>query len=145
MDNLLYVIGIGDDGAEGLLPQSARVIELADVLVGGERQLAFFPNFLGDKVVLKSPIIQKLKDIHATYSGRRIVVLASGDPLFYGIGSLILKQFGASRVNIMPHLSSVQLAFAKAGESWQDANIVSLHGRPIIGLAQKINRHDKVA
>ena len=67
---------------------------------------------------------------------RPTVVLASGDPLFYGIGGYL-----ASKINIevYPYFSSIQLAFAKMGESWQDAYFVSVHGRSMKGLAQRID------
>jgi precorrin-6Y C5,15-methyltransferase (decarboxylating) len=70
------------------------------------------------------------------------VILASGDPLFYGVGSLLSKKLN---VEIYPHLSSIQLAFAKMGEAWQDAALMSVHGRSIKGLAQRIDGKEKVA
>ena len=76
---------------------------------------------------------------------RRVVVLASGDPLFYGIGAYLARQLGPETLSVIPHVSSVQLAFARCGESWQDAAVVSVHGRPLRGLAQRVNACDKVA
>ncbi|WP_379133117.1 precorrin-6y C5,15-methyltransferase (decarboxylating) subunit CbiE [Paenibacillus sp. sgz500958] len=145
MDNPIVIIGIGEDGAGGLSPESLRRIGHSDVLLGGERQLAFFSGYTGDKIVMKGGLAafaDKLADV-ATH--RRAVVLASGDPLFFGIAGYLVKRFGAGRVEVIPHYSSVQLAFARLGDSWHDAELVSLHGRPLAGLAQRIDGRSKVA
>ena len=71
-----------------------------------------------------------------------MLYLASGDPLFYGIGSYLARKLN---VDVYPYLSSLQQAFAKMNESWQDAYIVSVHGRSMKGLAQRIDGREKVA
>lgn len=134
------MIGIGDSGAAGLLPQYIEWINDCDVLVGGERHLDFFPHFEGEKLVIKGglkPLIEKLQK-----ETRNVVILVSGDPLFYGLGGVLAKKLS---IEIYPYMSSVQLAFSKMQESWQDAYITSLHGRPIKGFAQKIDGRKKVA
>lgn len=134
------MIGIGDSGATGLLPQYIKWINDCDVLVGGERHLAFFPSFKGEKLVIKGglkPLIETLQK-----ETRNVVILVSGDPLFYGLGGVLAKKLS---IEIYPYTSSMQLAFSKMQESWQDAYITSLHGRPIKGFAQKIDGRKKVA
>lgn len=74
-----------------------------------------------------------------------IVVLASGDPLFFGIGGVLAKKLGPDAVSVIPTVSSIQWAFARMGLAWQDAGFLSVHGRSLDGLAQRINRYDKVA
>src|SRR5260221_6646634 len=66
--------------------------------------------------------------------GSKPVVLASGDPLFYGIARFLIKHVGADKVEVRPYLSSMQLAFARAGLSWEDAQFLSVHGRPMENL-----------
>jgi precorrin-6Y C5,15-methyltransferase (decarboxylating) len=127
----LVVVGIGHDGPGGLTPEALAHIARARVLAGGQRHLAFFPDWQGEKVLIKTDlpgVLQKLKDC---YRQRKTVVLASGDPLFYGIGHLLLQTFPKDDVLFLPHVSSVQLAFARIKESWHDAWVVSLHGRPL--------------
>lgn len=136
----MKLIGIGDNGRESLLPQYAQWINESEVLVGGERLLAFFPNYQGEKVVIKgglSAFVERLQN-----ETRPTVVLASGDPLFFGIGSYLSSKIN---IEVYPYLSSIQLAFAKMGESWQDAYLVSVHGRSMKGLAQRIDGKAKVA
>ncbi|WDL96523.1 precorrin-6y C5,15-methyltransferase (decarboxylating) subunit CbiE [Alicyclobacillus sp. ALC3] len=145
MPSEVIVVGIGDDGAVGLMGDARTLVEQADLLVGGERQLNFFPNYIGEQRVIKGKLTALLDDLQDLPDTQSVVVLASGDPLFYGIGSLLIKRLGRERVRIIPHLSSVQLAFARCGESWQDASVISLHGRPIAGLAQRIGNAQTVA
>ncbi|MGE6228116.1 precorrin-6y C5,15-methyltransferase (decarboxylating) subunit CbiE [Paenibacillus chitinolyticus] len=140
MNKPIKVIGIGDNGLESLLPAYRQWIEESEVLVGGERHLAFFPDYRGEKMVLKGGLSAMTDGLAA--EERTVVVLASGDPLFYGIGSLLARKLP---VELYPNLSSLQLAFARMGESWQDAHVVSLHGRSIKGLAQRIDGRPKVA
>ena len=71
---------------------------------------------------------------------RPTVVLASGDPLFFGIGGYLSSKIN---IEVYPYVSSIQLAFAKMGESWQDAYFVSVHGRSMKGLAQRIDGQSK--
>ncbi|WP_074952532.1 bifunctional cobalt-precorrin-7 (C(5))-methyltransferase/cobalt-precorrin-6B (C(15))-methyltransferase [Alicyclobacillus macrosporangiidus] len=144
MDRRVWVIGIGDDGAAGLPEGVRQVVETADVLAGGDRQLAFFPDFSRERWRVQGGL-RDLADRIRSAEGRRVAVLASGDPLFYGIGSYLAKVLGPDAVTVVPAVSSVQLAFARAGVGWQDAAILSVHGRPMRGLAQRVDRHDKVA
>ncbi|GAB7387062.1 bifunctional cobalt-precorrin-7 (C(5))-methyltransferase/cobalt-precorrin-6B (C(15))-methyltransferase [Bacillaceae bacterium] len=140
MSGAIKVIGIGDNGKESLLPLYLHWIEESERLVGGERHLAFFPDYRGEKVAIKgglASLVERLRD-----ERKKTVVLASGDPLFYGIGGYLAKKLP---VEIYPNVSSLQLAFAKMGESWQDAHFESVHGRSMRGLAQRIDGREKVA
>lgn len=140
MTQTMKVIGIGDDGQQSLLPLYRSWIEESELLVGGERHLSFFPEYAGEKRVLKGGLTALVEELRS--ETRKTVILASGDPLFYGIGSLLAKKLN---VEIYPHHSSIQLAFAKMGEAWQDAALLSVHGRSIKGLAQRIDGKEKVA
>ncbi|WP_412758928.1 precorrin-6y C5,15-methyltransferase (decarboxylating) subunit CbiE [Metabacillus fastidiosus] len=140
LNQSIKLIGIGDNGQESLLPQYAQWIEESEVLVGGERVLAFFPNYQGEKITVKGglkAIVERLQE-----ENRPTVVLASGDPLFYGIGGYLSSKIN---IEVYPYLSSVQLAFSKMGESWQDAYFVSVHGRSMKGLAQRVDGRAKIA
>ncbi|GMA63434.1 precorrin-6y C5,15-methyltransferase (decarboxylating) subunit CbiE [Alicyclobacillus fastidiosus] len=138
-DKRVVVIGVGDDGVRGLSTEVRAVLSSRDVLYGSDRQLSFFPDFPGEKRVFTSPLQAVIEDIKREADKRLVAVLASGDPLFYGIGSTLVKRLGSEQVHIYPHLSSIQLAFARAGLGWQDARIISLHGRDIAGFAQRLH------
>lgn len=134
------MIGIGDNGIGGLLPQYKKWIEDSEVLVGGERALEFFPRYKGKKLVIKGGLSNLATTLQE--ESRSTVVLASGDPLFYGIGGYLAKKLP---LEIYPSMSSIQLAFSRMKESWQDAYLTSVHGRSMKGLAQRIDGKEKVA
>jgi precorrin-6Y C5,15-methyltransferase (decarboxylating) len=139
------VIGIGDDGCKGLSARALEAVMTAQWLVGGERQLAFFPEFRGERIVLQSGISEALDRIAAIADEHNVCVVASGDPLFFGVGSLVVKKIGAAHVAVIPQPSCVQWAFARAGLKWDDAAFLSLHGRPRTGLVSRLRRLAKVA
>ncbi|MGQ0594039.1 MAG: precorrin-6y C5,15-methyltransferase (decarboxylating) subunit CbiE [Gammaproteobacteria bacterium] len=143
MRRAVTIVGIGDDGCAGLTSRAMNAIARAQVLAGGARQLGFFPDFQGERVVLKDAIGQALDRIALLAEDHGVCILASGDPLFYGIGALVMKKLGAEHIEVIPQPSSMQLAFARAGLKWDDAAFISLHGRPLAGLATRLKRLSK--
>jgi precorrin-6Y C5,15-methyltransferase (decarboxylating) len=126
------VTGIGADGWAGLSPRSRAAIEQAGVVVGGPRQLALLPDSVaGRRIPLPSPLLPGLSELVDAHAGSALVVLASGDPMFYGIGSTLVRLLGAGRVRVLPHPSSVSLAAARLGWPLDDVDVVSLVGRPL--------------
>jgi precorrin-6Y C5,15-methyltransferase (decarboxylating) len=126
------VTGIGADGWAGLSPRSQAAIEQAGAVIGGPRQLALLPDSVaGRRIPLPSPLLPGLSELVASHAAARLVVLASGDPMFYGIGSTLVRLFGAARVRVLPHPSSVSLAAARLGWALDDVDVVSLVGRPL--------------
>jgi precorrin-6Y C5,15-methyltransferase (decarboxylating) len=139
------LVGIGDDGCVSLSSRAANAVAKAHVLVGGERQLAFFPQFHGETIVLKSGLGAALERVAALAEEHTVCILASGDPLFFGVGALVLKKLGREHVEILPQPSSVQWAFARAGLPWDDAAFVSVHGRSREGFVTRLRTLSKVA
>ena len=113
--------------------------------MGGERQLGFFPDYSGKKLLIKNKLADLIESLKNENTDA--VVLASGDPLFFGIGGYLVSQFNSAdyQIEIYPAVSSLQLAFARATISWQDVQCISLHGRKIQGLAQRVDAKNKVA
>jgi precorrin-6Y C5,15-methyltransferase (decarboxylating) len=120
-------------------------ISSAQVLVGGTRHLEFFPQFRGERLVLKDGLATALDRVAELAEEHNVCILASGDPLFFGVGSLVIKKLGLDHVEIIPQPSSMQLAFARAGLKWDDAAFLSLHGRPLEGLLTRLRRLSKAA
>jgi precorrin-6Y C5,15-methyltransferase (decarboxylating) len=139
------VVGIGDDGCASLSSRALGAVASAEVLVGGERHLGFFPEFRGQRVVLKSPISAALDDVNRLADEHNVCILASGDPMFFGVGSLVVSRLGTEHVEILPHPSALQWAFARVGLKWDDARWLSLHGRPLEGFITRLKRLAKVA
>ncbi|MBA0050147.1 precorrin-6y C5,15-methyltransferase (decarboxylating) subunit CbiE [Streptomyces sp. AJS327] len=129
------VVGIGADGWPGLPPAAREELRAAEVLIGGARQLALLPEDCpGLRVSWPSPLRPAVPTLLAEHAGRRIAVLASGDPLFYGIGRVLGEVLGAERLRVLPHPSSVSYACARLGWPVEGTEVVSLVGRPAAGL-----------
>jgi precorrin-6Y C5,15-methyltransferase (decarboxylating) len=130
-DERIYVMGIGADGPASLRREQLERIETADFLAGGERHLGFFPGVRAEKFVIKDSVAELTSELVRRRGSQRCVVLASGDPLFHGIGKALIDSLGADHLEIEPAVSSMQLAFARTGRSWQDAALASVHGRDL--------------
>jgi precorrin-6B C5,15-methyltransferase / cobalt-precorrin-6B C5,C15-methyltransferase len=136
----IKLIGIGADGKASLPRLYERWIYESELLVGGERHLAFFPDYQGETLTIRGGLSQLVERLR--HETKRTVIVASGDPMFYGIGSYLSSKLP---IEVYPTVSSVQWAFAKMGEKWQDAEFISVHGRIMKGLAQRIDGCEKVA
>jgi precorrin-6Y C5,15-methyltransferase (decarboxylating) len=139
------VVGMGDDGCAGLSSRGASAVARAEVLVGGERHLAFFPQFGGERIVVKAGLGALLERIAMLSHEHTVCVLASGDPLFFGIGARIAAAVGGDHVEFVPAPTSVQWAFARTGIAWDDADVISLHGRGLAGFATRTRGSAKIA
>ena len=126
----LTVVGMGDDGPDGLAPAARAVVEQAPVVVGGRRHL----DLLGPGERERIPWPQPFSAFGETLEGlrgRAVCVLTSGDPTCYGIGSILVKRFGLEAVRIVPAPSAFSLARARLGWAAQAVQALSLHGRPL--------------
>ncbi|WP_232376627.1 precorrin-6y C5,15-methyltransferase (decarboxylating) subunit CbiE [Amycolatopsis aidingensis] len=130
------MVGIGADGWQGLPETSRAAVEAAEVLLGGSRQLDLVPDTGAEKVRWPSPLLPNLEPTLAAHHGRRICVLASGDPMLSGIGSTLARRLGADRLRILPGVSSVALARARLGWSAEETEVVSVVGRAVHRLAR---------
>jgi precorrin-6B C5,15-methyltransferase / cobalt-precorrin-6B C5,C15-methyltransferase len=138
MEKKIVVMGIGQDGQAGLSAEARRHLGDAHILAGGRRQLDFFPDWTGEKIVLEGDVAAFVEALRLRYRQDRTVVLASGDPLLYGIGRALLEVIPKEDLEFLPQVSSVQLAFARIKETWHDARVVSLHGRPLEALVPAV-------
>lgn len=127
----VHVVGIGADGWDGLSPATQQVVTSAGVLFGSARQLDLVPEPAGQRIAWPSPMLPALPALFAEHSDQSICVLASGDPLFYGIGSTLAKLLGPERLRVHPHPSSLSLACARMGWPVHETAVVSLVGRPV--------------
>ncbi|GGM93432.1 precorrin-6Y-methylase [Thermus composti] len=135
---MVYVIGMGAKGKEGLSLAALRRLEEAQVLIGGKRHLAHFPHHPGEKVPVQGPLEALLDLAEAQLKeGKRVAFLASGDPLFYGIGKKVLERFPEAEVHPAP--TAFQEAFARLRLPWDRARFFSLHGRPLGGVLLELS------
>lgn len=143
--NQAHIVGIGLDGATGLTDGVRQIIDRATILIGSDRHLSYFPNHPAQQILL-GDFTQAIELIRSSIDKSYIVVLVTGDPLFFGLGRLLLAQLPPEQLTFHPHLSSVQLAFSRIKVPWQDARNVSIHGRSSDELIQALQQgNEKIA
>jgi precorrin-6Y C5,15-methyltransferase (decarboxylating) len=139
----IQIIGIGDDGLDGLTAPARRLIERAELLLGDEATLALAPDVGAQRAAIGTDLGQAVARITAA-GNKRIVLLASGDPLFYGTARYLCDKLGKDRFEVVPHVSSMQLAFARVKESWEEAFLTNLAGHSVDDVLDKIRVAEKV-
>ncbi|MTJ46554.1 precorrin-6y C5,15-methyltransferase (decarboxylating) subunit CbiE [Dolichospermum sp. UHCC 0259] len=131
MKKWLSIIGIGEDGTAGLSPIALAFLEKAKIIFGGERHLAMLPpDDNRKKICWKSPFQTSITEI-ISCRGEAVCILASGDPLCYGVGATILKDIDISEITIIPAPSAFSLACSRLGWSLTEVETLSLCGRPV--------------
>jgi precorrin-6Y C5,15-methyltransferase (decarboxylating) len=141
---MVHVVGLGLS-RENLTEAQLKIIEKAQLLVGGKRHLGYFPEHPAQKLSIGADMKDLLSRIRETASSQRVVVLASGDPNYYGIGPRLVEALGAEHVVIHPNITTVQAAFSRLKLSWHDVEVVSLHGRDWEALREAMVRCPKLA
>jgi len=139
----VHIIGLGMSPAD-LTAARLELIRNAQVLAGGRRHLDYFPDHPGDKIVIGRDLDRVLAAIQEAAARQRVVVLASGDPNFFGIGPRLTALLGPEKVVIHPNITAVQSACALLRLSWDDAVVVSLHGRGLEALTAVLGRAAKI-
>lgn len=135
----LTVVGIGADGWDGLAPGGREALRTAEAVIGGPRQLDLLPpDCAAERVPWPSPLRPAIPGLLAAHAGRRICVLASGDPMFFGIGRTLTELLGPDALRVLPHPSSVSYACARLGWAQEDTEVISLVGRPLAALARAL-------
>ena len=139
----VYIVGIGDDGVAGLSHLANSVLEKAELLIGSVQALAGLPESKAQRFVVRDDFDQVVKLINDN-PDRRIVFLVTGDPLFYGTTRLLYDQVGKDRFEILPHVSIMQLAFARVKENWDEAILADLSAKPLGQMIDRIRSAEKV-
>ncbi|MFM9841460.1 MAG: precorrin-6y C5,15-methyltransferase (decarboxylating) subunit CbiE [Dongiaceae bacterium] len=130
MNPWLSIIGVGEEGLEGLPPVTRRIIERAEILVGGERHLAMVPNGSAQRLTWASPLSQTVEEIKR-HRGRNVVVLATGDPMWFGIGATLVRHIAAGEMLVIPGISAFTLAASRLCWPLADVECLTLHGRAL--------------
>ena len=156
------IIGVLDDGAASLGATALAHLRSADLVIGGARTLALFAGDIAPGAVRRdltgqlSAVPEWIRSARAAQ--QRSVVLATGDPLCHGIASFLASHLCIEAIEVLPNVSTLQLACARVGLSWHDAKIVSIHAKDagewargaapshgLYALAQALRQHDRLA
>ncbi len=133
----LSVIGIGDDGLASVGDHARRLIEGGDIVIGGARHLDMIPDHRGERLAWRRPLERTLDDIEAR-RGQKVVVLASGDPMYFGVGEMLAGRFGPNEMRVLPASSAFSLVCARLGWSMNAIRALSLHDRPTSTLRRHL-------
>lgn len=138
----IQIIGLGDDGLEGLSQSARQCYDAAEVVLVAEPRLA---GCLPDdpRVRLSQGLESTLREVERL-GDRRIVFLATGDPLFFGMTRYLCDRLGKDRFEVIPHVSTMQLAFARVKESWDDAYLCNLATQGMDRVVERIRTAEKV-
>ena len=142
----ISVVGVGPGDPALLTPDAARRIAAADIVVGGARLLdGFAPHHAGERrIVLGADVVSGIRRaLDASVSGERVSILASGDPSFFGILATIRREFPDAELEVVPGISSAQIALARAGARWEETVFTSAHGRSLEEAQRTIDAHEQ--
>jgi precorrin-6y C5,15-methyltransferase (decarboxylating) CbiE subunit len=145
--NKVTIVGCGPGSKKYLTGYAIHQISNAEILIGSRRLLALFPEADAETYILSNNYKLLISRIATLSKKKKVVVLVSGDPGFFSYSKLIVDKIGIEKCEVIPGISSVQLAFAKIGRTWNDACFMSLHGRSgkLAAVVKKIMENDKVA
>jgi len=126
----ITVIGIGDDGLDGINAAARALIDGAELLVGGDRHQAMVAETEAERLTWAMGLRETMDEM-AKWKGRRVVVLATGDPMYYGAGANLTRRFDPSELFVIPYPGAFALARARMLWSAADVELVTVHGRPL--------------
>ena len=140
----ISIVGMGPGSESFVTSKAWNAIRNADVVAGSDRLLQLVDD---NKIKVKLPARaqQAIGILKPIVAGKKVAVLVSGDPLTFSLGNSVIKEFGKSNCEIIPGLSSVQIAFAKLGQSAINAKIISMHGRETQLDLSELTKFDKIA
>jgi len=139
----IQIVGIGDDGLAGLTASARKLVEEADLLFGEPHCLTLVPGVGRTRVPLGTSLDDAIRHIQSAPE-KRTVVLAVGDPLFYGVARYLCDKLGKDRFEVVPHVSTMQLAFARVKESWEEAFLTNLASHDVQRVLEQIRSAEKV-
>ena len=142
LDSRFHIIGLGIGAPAELSVSSKTALSDCDTVIGSKRQFELLEKRLGkNQEFIELPKLSELPGTLDSLAGQNIAVLASGDPLYFGIGRWFSQHFDHDRLSFYPAVSSIQMACHRLGLSLQDTRVVSLHGRPLTGIRRYLKRN----
>lgn len=144
METKIHIIGVGSDGLAGLTGKPRELLQTAELLLGSEATLALVPEIGAQRLPIGANLPEVVQTLETHLGKKRMVVVASGDPLFYGVARYLCDKVGPERFEVWPHVSSMQLAFARIKESWEEAYLTNLATHSLESVLDRIRTADTV-
>ena len=136
----ITIVGCGPGSADYLTPAAKKAVANSQVIAGAKRLLDLFPDSFAERIIVTGHITDALDQIQSAAKDKAVAVLVSGDPGLFSLSKSVLSKFGRDCCTVIPAVSSVQVAFARAGLDWQDAKIISAHHK--LPITQELNFKD---
>jgi precorrin-6Y C5,15-methyltransferase (decarboxylating) len=140
----IYIIGIGSDGVPGLTGRARELLAGAEMLLGSEQTLQRVAESQAERIRIGTDLQEAVRLLENNLGRKRLVVVASGDPLFYGVARYLCDRLGKDHFEVLPHVSSMQLAFARIKESWEEAYLTNLANHKLEDVLDRIRTADVV-
>jgi precorrin-6Y C5,15-methyltransferase (decarboxylating) len=140
----VYIIGVGSDGLAGLTSRARALLASADLILGSDHALNLMPEVTAKRYPIGPDPQEAVRLLEANLGQQRLVIVASGDPLFYGVARYLCDRLGKDRFEVLPHVSSMQLAFARIKESWEEAYLTNLATHPLESVLDRIRTAETV-
>jgi precorrin-6Y C5,15-methyltransferase (decarboxylating) len=140
----IHIIGVGSDGLAGLTSRARALLLEAEVVFGPEAVLRLLPEVRAEKRVVGADLQETLAALNGELGRKRTVLVAGGDPLFYGVARYLCDRLGKDRFEVLPHVSTMQLAFARIKESWEEAYLTNLQTHPLATILDRIRTAEVV-
>ncbi len=139
-ESQIIIVSCGPGSADYLMPIAQKAVAKAQLLVGAPRLLELFPDSLAKRIIVTGHIEEVLGQLESEAKDKSVAVLVSGDAGLFSLAKSVISKFGLDRCEVIPAVSSVQVAFARAGLSWEDARIISAHHK--LPKVQELNFED---
>jgi precorrin-6B C5,15-methyltransferase / cobalt-precorrin-6B C5,C15-methyltransferase len=137
-ESKIHIIGIGSDGVPGMTARARELLGAADLLLGPDHTLNLIGPSRAERIHIGSDLHDMVRLLETNLGRKRIVVVASGDPLFYGVARYLCDRLGKDHFEVLPHVSSMQLAFARIKETWEEAYLTNLANHSLQDVLDRI-------
>jgi precorrin-6Y C5,15-methyltransferase (decarboxylating) len=134
----IHIIGMGSDGPGSLTARAREMLLNADLIIGSDHSQELIPEARGERLRIGANLQEVVRTLESNLGKKRMVVVAGGDPLFYGVARYLCDRLGKDHFDVLPHVSSMQLAFARVKESWEEAYLTNLATHPLETVLDRI-------
>jgi precorrin-6Y C5,15-methyltransferase (decarboxylating) len=129
---------VSSDGTVGLTSRANELLSSADLILGSDQALNFVDSFKAEKLRIGPDLQELIRALEGNLGKTRMVIVATGDPLFYGVARYLCDRMGKDRFEVLPHVSTMQLAFARVKESWEEAFLTNLANHSLESVIDRI-------
>jgi precorrin-6Y C5,15-methyltransferase (decarboxylating) len=134
----IHIVGVGSDGLRGLTAAARELLLQAELVLGADNALALVPELKADRHEIGPDLGEVVRLLESNLGARRVAVVATGDPLFYGVARYLCDRVGKEHFEVIPHVSTMQLAFARIKETWEEAYLTNLANHPLEDVIDRI-------